>query len=231
MRVLGAATGMSLSDVAAAVGLARSTTHRIIVALEREGLVVRNGPGGYRLGPSITLLAEACKLAAIHDVHPYLVRLSQELHETVDLSVLSDRSMSFVDQVVAPQRLRAVSAIGVSFPLHCTANGKAALATMTVDVVRSLLPKRLERLTPSTCTDRSKLEKELDRVRRSKTAFDLEEHTVGICAVGQCVRLGTGDLLAISIPLPAGRFYGRENKLAAILRRHCAEIVSDFSRT
>jgi DNA-binding IclR family transcriptional regulator len=229
MRVLGDAKGMSLSDVASAVGLARSTTHRIIVALEREGLVASNGPGGYRLGPSIMLLAEACKLAAIHDLHPYLIRLSRQVHETVDLSILCGQSMSFVDQVTAPRRLRAVSAIGVSFPLHCTANGKAVLAAMPPDAVRSLLPRRLERLAPSTCTNRAILEKELDQVRRSGIAVDREEHTVGICAVGACLQLGTGDFLAISIPLPAGRFYGRENKLAAILRKHCAEIVSQFS--
>jgi len=220
---------MSLSDVASAVGLARSTTHRIIVALEREGLVASNGPGGYRLGPSVLLLAEACKVAAIQDLHPYLVRLSQQVHETVDLSILAGESMYFVDQVTAPRRLRAVSAIGVSFPLHCTANGKAVLAAMPPEAVRSLLPPRLERLTPATCTSRAKLEEELDQVRRLGVAMDREEHTSGICAVGACLKLGTGDLLAISIPLPAGRFYGRENKLAAILRKHRAEIVSKFS--
>jgi len=137
--------------------------------------------------------------------------------------------MYFVDQVTAPRRLRAVSAIGVSFPLYCTANGKAVLASMPPEAVRSLLPARLERLTPVTCTSRSKLEKELVEVRRSGVAMDREEHTSGICAVGVCVKLGTGDLLAISIPLPSGRFYGRENKLAAILRKHRSEIVSRFS--
>jgi DNA-binding IclR family transcriptional regulator len=229
MRVLGEARGMSLSDVASAVGLARSTTHRIIVALEREGFVASNGPGGYRLGPSVLLLAEACKVGAIQDLHPYLIRLSQQVHETVDLSILAGESMYFVDQVTAPRRLRAVSAIGVSFPLHCTANGKAVLAAMPPDAVRSLLPARLERLTPATCTSRTSLEKELIEVRRVGIATDREEHTAGICAVGACVKLGTGDLLAISIPLPAGRFYGRENELAAILRKHRSEIVARFS--
>jgi len=231
MRVLAEAKGMSLSDVASAVGLARSTTHRIIASLEKEGLVVSNGPGGYRLGPSITLLAEACKVAAIHDLHPYMRRLSQEVHETVDLSILAGNSMSFVDQVIAPHRLRAVSAIGVSFPLYCTANGKAVLAAMPREAARALLPKRLERFTPHTCTSHAQLEKELDQVRRSGIAMDREAHTMGICAVGACVSLGTSDFLAISIPLPAGRFYGRESKIAAILRKHSAQIVSDFSVT
>jgi DNA-binding IclR family transcriptional regulator len=113
--------------------------------------------------------------------------------------------------------------------LYCTANRKAVLAAMPPDIARMLLPKRLERFTAHTCTSRSELEKELDQVRRTGVAMDREAHTIGICAVGACVSLGTGDFLAISIPLPAGRFYGRENKLAAILRTHCAQIVSDFS--
>jgi DNA-binding IclR family transcriptional regulator len=230
MRALAEAKGMSLSEVAAAIGLARSTTHRIIGALEQEGLVVSNGPGGYRLGPGVMLLAEASKLRAVQNLHPYLVRLSQETHETVDLSILTGASMSFVDQVIAPHhRLRAVSGIGVSFPLHCTANGKAVLGTMSPEAVRLLVPKRLERLTPSTVTSRFNLEKELSQVRTSRIAMDREEHTVGICAVGTCMRLVTGDFIAISIPMPADRFYGRERKLAAILRKLCAQIVSDFS--
>ena len=228
LRVLADAKGLSLSHVASAVGLARSTVHRIVLALEKEGLVVSNGPGGYRLGPSVAALAEACKVTAIHDLHPHLVRLSNEVDETVDLSILAGHSVTFVDQVVAPHRLQAVSHIGASFPLHCTANGKSVLARLPAERVLFLLPKRLEKFTPSTLGSLDLLEKELRQVRRTGIAFDREEYTAGICAVGGSLQLATGEMIAISIPLPAERFRGREEHLAGALRKHCVEISKGF---
>lgn len=228
MRVLADAKGLSLSHIASAVGLARSTVHRIVLALEKEGLVVSNGPGGYRLGPSVASLAEACKVTAIPDLHPHLVRVSKEVNETVDLSILAGRSMIFTDQVVGTHRLQAVSHIGASFPLHCTANGKAVLARLPAERVRSLLPKYLERFTPSTVGSLTLLEKELRQIRRTGIAVDREEYTVGICAVGASLQLSSGEMIAISIPLPAGRFRGREERLASVLRKECAEIGKDF---
>ena len=228
LRVLADAQGLSLSHIASAVGLARSTVHRIVLALEKEGLVVSNGPGGYRLGPSVAALAEACKFTAIHDLHPHLVRLSKEVNETVDLSILTGHSITFVDQVSGTHRLQAVSHIGASFPLHCTANGKSVLARLPAERVRSLLPKRLEQFTPATTGSRDLLEKELRQIRRAGIAFDREEYTVGICAVGASLQLATGEIIAISIPLPAERFRGREKHLADALRKHCAEVSKSF---
>jgi DNA-binding IclR family transcriptional regulator len=119
-----------------------------------------------------------------------------------------------VDQLPAPHRLRAVSAVGVAFPLHCTANGKALLAAMTDEQCRALLPARLERLTPHTITGRAALLAELDRVRRDGVAFDREEHTEGICAVGAAVVDAAGPAAAISVPVPTPRFRGEEDRYA-----------------
>ena len=94
--------------------------------------------------------------------------------------------------------------------------------------MRSLLPKRLEKFTPATTGSRNLLEKELDKIRRTGIAFDREEYTVGICAVGASLQLATGEIIAISIPLPAKPFRGREKRLADALREHCAEIGKRF---
>ena len=56
---------------------------------------------------------------------PLLERLSGgTAHETVDLSTVKKDHLVFIDQVIGSQRLRAVSAVGDTFPLYCTANGK-----------------------------------------------------------------------------------------------------------
>ncbi len=217
--------GLSLSEIAERVGLARSTVHRIVSALASEDFVVAASPRGrVRLGHGLTSLAIAAGGDLAREVHPFLVRLSRELHETVDLALLEHDHVLFIDQVAAPRRLRAVSAVGAAFPAHCTANGKALLAALATERVVRLLPARLERLTPATITDWDELLEELERIRQEGVAYDREEHTVGICAVGTVIRDGAGRPAAVTVPLPAQRFYGKEQALADALRYTCAEI-------
>jgi DNA-binding IclR family transcriptional regulator len=222
--------GLSLSEIAARVGLSRSTVHRLITALEHERFVsVASPAGGFRLGPALASLAMAASRHFVLTVHPYLASLSRELNETVDLAVLEHDRVLFVDQVAAnTQRLRAVSAVGAVFPAHCTANGKALLAGLSNAEVERLLPARLERLTPRTTTSRTQLLAELETVQRDAVAYDREEHTEGICAVGVAIAPPDAPVAAISVPLPAQRFFGNEKALAAALLRTGASLEQEF---
>lgn len=228
LRTLGDATGLSLAGIAESVGLARSTVHRIVLALEAERLVSCNGPGQYRLGPEILHLAESCKIDLIRDVHPYIVRLSRELNETVDLSVRAGHLVTVVDQVIAMRRLRVEAALGRSFPLYCTASGKAILAALPDETGQALVGGPLEALTPKTITSRAELQEQVAQVRKIGVAYDLEELSVGLCAIGSCLNLGNGEIIAVSIPVPAGRFYGQEDHLSRTLSHFLAEIAASF---
>jgi DNA-binding IclR family transcriptional regulator len=218
--------GLSLSEIANRVGLARSTVHRLVRALEQERFVVAASPnGGYRLGPVLASLALSAGRDLALVIHPYLVELSRELNETVDLAVLEHDHVLFIDQAApAPQRLHAVSAVGAVFPVHCTANGKALLARMPDQDVIRLLPRKLASLTPHTITTTSKLLEELAVVRQTGVAYDREEHTLGICAIGAALSATDGPLAAITVPLPAQRFHGNETELETGLLRARAAI-------
>lgn len=72
-------------------------------------------------------LAAAARRTLPQLLRPVLEQLHGTLGETVDLAVLDGASVRFVDQLAATHRLRAVSAVGASFPLYRTANGKALL--------------------------------------------------------------------------------------------------------
>jgi DNA-binding IclR family transcriptional regulator len=132
MRALeGESAGLSLGQIAERVKLARSTVQRIVAALEAEKLVMAASPNGrVRLGPTILRLAASVRTDFAAFARPFIVRLSNELHETVDLSSVRKDHLVFIDQVIGPQRLRTVSAVGDSFPLYCTANGKAYLSML-----------------------------------------------------------------------------------------------------
>jgi DNA-binding IclR family transcriptional regulator len=208
-------TGLSLGAIAQRVGLARSTVQRIVAALAAEKLLIAASPTGrVRLGPTILRLAASARTDFVATARPFLVRLSNELSETVDLAAVKKDHLIFVDQVIGPQRLRAVSAVGETFPLYCTANGKAYLAALDEVAVARLIGTSFERRTPNTITRLNDLLKELKVVRKSGVAFDREEHTLGICAAGVLMRDPLGNDLAISVPVPAQRFHAQEKLIA-----------------
>jgi DNA-binding IclR family transcriptional regulator len=216
--------GLSLGKIAERVGLARSTVQRIVNALTAEDLLIAASPTGrVTFGPALLRLAgSATNFAAL--TRPYLLRLAADLQETVDLAIIRNRQAIFIDQVEGSHRLRAVSAIGEAFPLHCTANGKAYLATLADETVRQLLGPTLERRTPRSIVDVNALLADLKGTRASGVAVDREEHTAGICAIGIALNDRTGHPHAISVPVPTGRF----DAIAGQIRRRLLEVKADL---
>jgi len=207
--------GLSLGQIAQRVKLARSTVQRIVAALETEKLVIAATPNGrVRLGPTILRLAASVRSDFIALARPFITRLSDELHETVDLSMVKKDHLVFIDQVVGSQRLRTVSAVGETFPLYCTANGKAYLAGLDDPAVERLLGSRFEPRTSRTLVGLDALLTELKSARKAGVAFDREEHTLGICAAGVALRDPLGNSVAISVPVPAQRFHDRHALIA-----------------
>jgi DNA-binding IclR family transcriptional regulator len=209
------ASGLSLGQIAQRVDLARSTVQRIVAALEAENLIIAASPTGrVRLGPTITRLATSVQTDFVSIARPFLVQLSDELRETVDLATVKRDHLVFIDQVIGSQRLRTVSAVGETFPLHCTANGKAYLAELDEVTIARLIGTKYDRRTPATLTRLEDLLKELKGVRKSGIAFDREEHTIGICAAGVVTRDLLGNHIAISVPVPVQRFDENQGLIA-----------------
>jgi IclR family transcriptional regulator, acetate operon repressor len=210
--------GLSLGQIAQRVHLARSTVQRIVAALVAEKLVIAASPTGrVRLGPAILRLAASVHTDFVTVVRPFLTRLSHELRETVDLATVKGDHLVFIDQVIGPQRLRTVSAVGESFPLSCTANGKAYLAELDDREIAQLIGRRFEARTANTLTTLPALLADLKSVRKTGVAFDREEHTVGISAAGVALRDLAGNTVAISVPVPTARFKEHQARIAARL--------------
>ena len=220
------ANGLSLGQIAQRVGLARSTVQRIVAALAAEKFLIAASPAGrVRLGPTILRLANSVETDFVAIARPFLVRLSNELKETVDLAAVKRDHLVFIDQVIGSHRLRTVSAVGDTFPLYCTANGKAYLAQINDSEIEQLIGVRYEARTPSTLTNLNRLLADLKTVRAGGIAFDREEHTAGICAAGVALRDLLGNFVAISVPVPAQRFYDHQELIAdrLLATRHALE--------
>lgn len=224
--------GLSLSEIAKRVDLPRSTVQRIVKALDQASLVISSSvSGGFRLGPLLLALAGSTRFEIISFLRPTLEVLARETSESVDLSVINQDRAVFVDQVTGTQRLTAVSAVGVAFPLHCSANGKAMLAALDdAAIVRLQKSLELTRRTARTITSWPDLLSDIGKIRASGVAVDREENSAGICAIATAFRGPKGELAAISIPVPIQRFTAREKELTAILKTHATRLQLRLAR-
>ena len=199
--------GMSLGEIALAVGLPRSTVQRLVQALQQERLVEVGGLAGpgVRLGPALAELAGTIRLDVVRLARPHLQVLFNALRETVDISQAQGREVQFLDQIVSDRELRAVPRKDASLSLHCMANGKALLAAMSDADVTSLMGSALAPATRRSITTLPALLAELAEVRCSGFAYDREELSEGICAVGVGVSAGSRHY-AVSVAVPEQRF-------------------------
>lgn len=208
--------GLSLGQIATRAALPRSTVQRIVQALQEERLLISSGvAGGVRLGPELHALAGAARYNIVEHCHPYLQLVVEQTGETVDLSVLRGGRMIFLDQCQGTHRLRAVSAIGEAFPLTTTANGRACLSLLSEVEARRLAEDEWARLGQP--ADWAGLSRALGAARANGLAEDNDDHTQGISAIGFAFTDPTGDLHAISVPVPTPRYAEKKDALRMIL--------------
>ncbi|HSF15281.1 MAG TPA: IclR family transcriptional regulator [Vicinamibacteria bacterium] len=198
-----------LSELARDTGLSRSTTHRLVGALESEGLVVRvSRSGRYRLGPStVALGARALRSSKIRELaHPLLEALARESGETATLEVLSDGKMLILDEVLGAHLIGASPSLGTSWAIHATSTGKALLSTLPREKMLELLSAPLARFTARTTTALHVLETELARAREQGFAVAYEELEANYAAVGAVVHVPMEEPYAtLSIGGPVAR--------------------------
>lgn len=229
LRTLGrSADGLSLGQISKSVQLPRSTVQRIVSALSLEGFVsTKNGHGRIRLGSELQTLALAPGPDLRERLRPLMQEISSSTTETVDLAVLKTDKMLFIDQIVGSQRLRTVSSIGEVFPLTTTANGKAALSCLNVATAKMLILEEVK-LNSRSDIDSQKLLEEISRIRAGALAHDENEHTEGICALGFAISGQTGEIYAISVPVPASRFERNKIALANQLNKSRAAFMREL---
>lgn len=221
---------LTFADLQDACGLPKSTTSRMLTALERNELLERNEAGSYVAGPLFWLYA------ARHDPWEELVRLARttmdhvgrDTGETVNLSVCRGDRVVQVAQVDSTYLLGTRDWTAVDVPTHASALGKVMLAHGVVE----LPDGELEQLTPHTVTDRAQLRRELDQVVRRGWAGTVDELEIGLSGIAAPVRGSGGEVVAalgISGPSPRleerrdeiGRqLSDRAEQLSGLLRRH-----------
>jgi DNA-binding IclR family transcriptional regulator len=201
---------LSVSDISRRMEMPKSTTHNLLRTLEAMDFLKQDpADKRYRLGPRLYELgmrfSHNTRLVAA--TLPHLKRLGAETKETVKLGVLSDNEILVLAAVESPYQLHTRGDEGCRAPLHCTALGKAILATLPAERVRSILQnKGLPRFTPHTIATMQRLEEELARVHEEGYTVDWEENELGVICVAAAISiLVDGTAAALSVSAPASR--------------------------
>jgi DNA-binding IclR family transcriptional regulator len=218
-------------ELTAALGLPRSTVHRMLSALEREGVVEQDPrTGRYLLG--FELVALAGSVLRHSDVRrvalPYMTDLATRWHETVDLDVLRGAYIIIIEQIPGRHVLSTGGTFAARLPAHCTSTGKVLLAHAGPNYVEANLPAELTPFTPDTIRTRTALLEELEQIRRQGYARAWGEHEGFVRAVAVPVRGRTGEVTAaMSISGPSSRIdESVAAEMIALLKSHSAEISS-----
>lgn len=205
-----ARTGESgVTEIAAELGVHKSTAFRLVAALDRRGLVEQNADRGkYRLGVGILRLAGAttARLDVVQEARPICRQLATDTGETINIAVLSDGAALYLDQVAGSSALQPHNWVGQRIPLHATSNGKILLSGLGDGDVSAQVGRSLRRYTPTTITSLKRLRAELAEVREQGYAVAIDELEIGLAAVAAPIRGVHGDVLAsLSVSGPTFR--------------------------
>lgn len=214
---------LSFADLQDASGLAKSTTSRMLTALERSGLLERDAAGSYVAGRLFWLYAarhdpwdELVRLA-----HPAMDAIGEATGETVHLSVTRGDRVVQVAQVDSTYLLGTRDWTEVDVPAHCSALGKVFLAWGAL----SLPDGALERQTPSTLTTPEALRRDGVRTRERGWALTADELEIGLTGVAVPVFGVHGDAVAaLGISGPTPRLEGRHDELGRRLLEHATRL-------
>ena len=203
-------SGLTLSDVAQTVGLAPSTTHRLLTTLQQERLVRFDAERSvWMVGVQAFVIGHAFlrsrNLIAI--ARPFMHQLMESCGETVNLAVEEHGVAIYLAQVECTHMMRAISRPGGRTLLHSSGVGKAMLSAMPDAYVRAVAQSRgLPKLSDNTITSVHRLRGNLSAARKQGFAVDDEENTVGMRCVASVIFDEDGaPLAAISLSGPKAR--------------------------
>lgn len=200
-----------VSEVAAEMGVPRSSAHALLASLADIGILQWRSGGRYRVGWRVLELAEVHRrtldVRAVSE--PVLVDLVARFGETCHVAVLDKGYALYVAKALGTHNLRVQGApVGARLELHCTAVGKVLTAygdpTLVADYVDQA---RLTRHTAATIVDRDAFRVELAKVRSEGVGYDQGEAVEDVFCVAAPVRDELGVVVAaVSLSAPVSRF-------------------------
>lgn len=199
---------LGVSDLARRLGIAKSTTHRLLATLGAEGFVRQNSDGQYSLGLVLWELGSMMVggLGLREVAHPILERLRNETGETTHLAILEGSDVVYIDRFESPATLQLFRRLGLRMPAHATSTGKAILAFSPPAVAERIALDGLRRLAPGTITRKNQFARRLREIRERGWVISYEESEAGVASAGAPIFDHLGAVAgAVSVAGPISR--------------------------
>lgn len=223
----------SFSQLLANLGIPRSSLfHLLTNLLSRNFLERAPGSERYRLGAEVVAIARKAQRPSLSDrVTPYLRQLSLEMSETCGFYVQVGDSVEVVASAISTQALSYTMKVGMNAPLYAVSAGKIVLSELSAEELsRYLAGVTFAPVTPHTVRSKTRLKKEIGKVRATGFAYSREEFTLGISAIATAVRAESKCYGAINLAVPTARFTpDREADFREALRRIAQAVAREIS--
>lgn len=224
-------TGIGVTELSKALNLHKSTVHRLLTTLMVRKYVEQDAESGkYRLSVKLFELGNAVlsKLNMRAHALPFLRELRERCRETVQLSIVDQNEVLYIDVLESPEKIGVKAAIGERAPLYCTAAGKVWLAYLPEDRVQEVLKGiEFKARTATTITNYDRLRDEISKVRESGVAVDMKEYDEDMCGLSAAIRNYRGRVIAcISLAVPSSRYNDASFQELAKIARETADKIS-----
>jgi len=225
---------MSLTDIADGMGMPKTTIHRITAQLERMGFLQRE-PASRNLAIGVSLVQLGLGIVGASfrtgERHEILKRLAQTLGESVVIGTRVGYEIVYLDDVAQEAPLTLRFGAGLRAPLHCTSMGKLYLAKMSEQEWAAFAKLPLQGFTEHTITDASKLQRQIQRMRKDDFATTNEELIRGVVGAAVPIVDAHGKMIAaVSASAPAVRIaVGALQGWKPVLRSAAAELARTFA--
>jgi len=205
----GSSAGLGLKAICDLTGIHKSTAHRFLKHLERERYLIRTQAGAYLIGPRLSQMSARGNLGATLQAvaRPILWELWKSTQETVNLAVLDQGTVLYVDVIESPHEFRLSSRVGTRRSLHVTALGKALAAFLPAESRENILTTiAFQPATPRTIMNLLQFRQELEKIRRQGYAVDDEEAVQGArCVSAPILNSDREPIAAVSVSGPVTR--------------------------
>lgn len=222
---------LSIGELSKLTGIAKSGIHRILGTFKEMGYVKQNLEDGkyyasikiFELG---NIVGDRIPFKSI--ARKNLEKLYERCNETVNVGILDNLDVVFLDKIMTKEPLRIVLDVGRVVPAYCTGMGKALLAYEENINFQDI---NFIKYSENTLDSAEKLKKELKLIREQGYSIDKEEYIKGLICMGVPVKKKNGDVVAaISIAIPAVRMdYKKMDEYIKMLMETSEKITEEFA--
>ncbi len=227
---------MTLSEISRATGMTRATVRRFVLTLVREGYAESNDKH-FSLRPKVLELGYAAlsSLTFMDVAQPIMLKLANDLNESVFAAVLDGQNVVYVAKANPPERFVSISvSVGSRAPAHAVSTGRVLIAALPEEErLKYIDDVTLEKLTAKTVTSKVKLRGLIEETRVKGWSIVDQELEIGLRSIAVPIHNKAGKVVAaLNVACPSSRISPEDMRTKILLELQSAsqEITASLQK-